>query len=337
MDYRDLLNRKITPVLSPDTIDDTANEFLAKYGGFLETIALVAKPPSGLSYYKSDLMPEHPDYNTWFSGYAKLCTDVGFTTYAVMSTLADLQYGQDPEYRTINHENQYVSDYVCPLRESFWQYLAAIGQEIARFDVAGLILTDTRFLRHEFCLCPECRKNFSEAAGLDLHFGWDQIQLDPNLQSKWFEWKSQKLLDFLRFFTDKVWTKKRDLDIAIKIDLDPETGFTTGAYQHFGQDPQAFGELTGHALVHPYLFTPILPTQNKSDPDYKKLLESLAYFKDLQAKQYRTSIYWWGPVGEPELTFMEGLRDSTKAEYLFLYPEYPKEYRRWREAHLGIF
>ncbi|MHA2059795.1 MAG: hypothetical protein ACW976_03355 [Candidatus Ranarchaeia archaeon] len=337
MDYRDLLNRKITPVLSPDTIKDTANEFLAKYGGFLETIALMAKPPSGLSYYKSDLMPDDPLNNKWFSGYAKLCTDVGFTTYAVVSALADLEYGQDPEYRTLNPSNQFASDYVCPLRESYWQYLAAIGQEIAKYDVAGIILTNTRFVRYEFCLCSECRKEFREESGLEADFGWKQIQDDPALQEKWFSWKSNKLLEYLKFFTEKVWNKKRDLDIAIKIDLDPEVGFAEGAGQNFGQTPQAFGELTGHALVHPYLFTPILPTQSTSDPDYNKLLTSVEYFKDLQAKQYRTSLYWWGPVGEPELTFMEGLREDTGAEYLFLYPEYPKQYRRWREAHLGIF
>ena len=81
-------------------------------------------------------MPEDPFNNTWFSGYAKLCTDVGFTTYAVVSALADLEYGLDPEYRTVNPSNQFASDYVCPLRKSYWQYLAAIGQEIAKYDVA---------------------------------------------------------------------------------------------------------------------------------------------------------------------------------------------------------
>ncbi|MHA1916920.1 MAG: hypothetical protein ACTSUV_01190 [Candidatus Ranarchaeia archaeon] len=337
MDYRDLLNRKITPVLSPYTIEDSANEFLAKFGGFLEKIALVAKPPSGLSFYRSKLVSEHSEYRTWFSSYAKLCVDVGFQTYGVMSALADLQYGRDPKYRTFDNMNNNAPDYVCPSRKSFWQYLAAVGKELASFDLTGIILSDTRFVRDEFCLCSHCRNEFAEISGLKNDFQWDEIQSNPSMKNRWIEWKRDTLVNNLQFFCDEVWSAKRNIDIAIKADLDPEIGLENGAMMHFGQDLQAFGEMTGHALVHPYLFTPIIPTPSTSDLEFNNLLESMNYFKDLQNKQFKTSIYWWGNAGEQELQFVEALRTATNAGDIFLYSSYPKEYRRWRESILGIF
>jgi hypothetical protein len=335
MDYRDLLNREVTLVLDPLVTNETANEFLAKYGGYLDELVVVAKHPSGYTYYNSSIANASKEHNTFFSSYAKLSAEVGMRTYALVNTFTDSVFGNDPQFQTLDPKGRAVTQYVCPTNESFWKYIGAIGAEVARYQLSGIIFTGNRNVRTDTCFCDKCRKSFAQYAGLQEQFTIDEVLQNADLKKMWLEWRSEKMLEGLKFLVDTTWREKRDLDIGLTVDLDPGLGLEKGAYSIFGQKPFEMADLTGHGIPHIYPFTPMLP--DIGSDEYQTLIDSLQYTKDIVTKEYSLSLFYWGTIEEREYSLIRQIAEEIKATKTFVYPALPEEFNFWREAHLGLY
>ncbi|MHA1712783.1 MAG: hypothetical protein ACTSW4_01875 [Candidatus Ranarchaeia archaeon] len=335
MEYRELLNRGVTLVLDPAVTDETANEFFAKYGGYLNELAIVAKHPSGYVFYNSSIAHAHPDYRTFFSSHIKLGVEVGIRTYAIVNTLLDKTFGRDPQYQTVGAQNKPAPWYVCPMKNAFWDYIAALAKEMARYKPTGIVFTGNRFARREYCLCPDCRRAFSKHADIRLQFSIDEVLADPELKAKWFDWRSSILVNGFKKVIEKVWDVDKDLDLAVTVDLEPEIGLDTGAYEVFGQNYLELAELTGHSLIHILPFSPILP--EIGSPEYQQVIDAAKFTEKILEKEYFQSIFYWGPIEEQEYDFVKKISEDLQANRIFVYPAYPLEYNDIRESHLGFY
>ncbi len=335
MEYRELLNRGITLVLDPAVTDETANEFFAKYGGYLNEIALVAKHPSGYVFYNSGVAHTHPEHRNFFSTYVKLGVEVGIRTYVFLNSLLDQTFGSDPQFQTVNAENKSLPLYVCPSKTEYWDYMTAVSQEVAKYKPTGLVFTGNRFAQRNHCLCEQCRRSFSKHADIRLQFNFDEVLGKPALSEKWYEWRANQMVNGFKKVINGAWEVNRDLDIAITVDLEPEIGLEKGSYEVFGQNILELAEITGHSIVHILPFSPILP--DIGSVEYQNLIKAAAFTKEIREKEYDQSLFYWGPIEETEVDFVTKVSEDIGANRTFIYPAYPIEYNNIRESHLGFY
>ncbi len=96
MEVRNLLIRNVIPILDPDNMEQSADSFLADYGGYMKQIAAIAKHDSGFALYESNVAPIHEEHGDFFSTIAKITDAAGIKLYAAIYTFVDSYYGVDP-------------------------------------------------------------------------------------------------------------------------------------------------------------------------------------------------------------------------------------------------
>jgi len=136
MEVRNLLIRNVVPILDPDNMEQSADSFLADYGGYMKQIAAIAKHDSGFALYESNVAPIHEEHGDFFSTIAKITDAAGIKLYAAIYTFADSYYGVDPAYKTYNANGVANANFVCPAREAFWSYLQSVVEEIIEFPIS---------------------------------------------------------------------------------------------------------------------------------------------------------------------------------------------------------
>lgn len=335
MDMRRLIiEKKVVVVLDPAMGIGSADDFYSKYGSSLEQVAIVAKPPSGKVYYPSAVAHEDEKYGEFFSSFASLGTQLGIDIYAVVSTFTDLKFGKDPFFGTCNTEGQTVDSYVCPNQEPFWDYLSAISKEVFEYGIQGIILTGLSYVRRNFCACDKCREEFAKKVGIDKRFTFDNISASKDLLSEWEEWRANTLGTALKKISDSIWSFRKDAYIIPTISIDSETGYKMGAKLDFGQDPHVFSNITGNIAIHINPWSPILPDTDSDG--YTKLVENLMFAKEVYAKGYPTSLYFWGAIDERDIAVLSKIADDINASTIYISPTYPELYYQWREVHLGL-
>ncbi len=331
---RNLLIRNVLPIMSPDTMkEESADSFLATFGGYMKQIAAVAKHDSGFALYESNVAPIHEKYGDFFSTVAKITEAAGIKLYAVIYTFVDNYYGVDPSYKTYNANGVANEYYVCPARESFWAYLKSVTEEVIRFPIAGIILLGNTFVRQEFCFCESCKKEFSAAAGIDTSFTWDGLRDNDQLFSKWLDWRAEKMYNALSGIYS-VAKKKEGLDFLIGVDIDPEVGYEKGAFRQLGQDVEALSGISGHLLVSINPWSPILPSPGS--PEYNIEIEKMRFIDNITARRRKVSFKYWTLINENDFDTVKSIATRFKATKIVSDLDFPEKYRIWREAHLSI-
>ncbi|MFX1519589.1 MAG: hypothetical protein ACFFCD_06695 [Promethearchaeota archaeon] len=335
MELREILTRGHIPVLDPYMLNETSDEFFAKYGSFLEKIALVAKRDTGYTLYRSMSAPTDDKYSEFFSSFTQIASDIAIDVYAVVSTFVDQYFAHDPKYGAYRSGITRTPSgvFVCPVQESYWRYLTAVVKEILNFPISGIILMDNQFARQEFCFCETCRKEFSELTGLEREFVFDTLVNDPDVLSQWYDWRIKKITTALSSIVENV-RETPDIEVLINVDLDPETDYLEGSKKNFGQDVMKISDIANQLLINVLPLTPSLP--QPGSPDYERVLSELAFTRDLNRIGRKYSIFNWG-VTDPEVETLEKMKADINATYLFLLEGYPETYKERREIHLGLF
>jgi hypothetical protein len=336
MELREILTRGHIPVLDPYMLNETSDEFFAKYGSFLDKIALMAKRDTGYTLYRSMSAPTDDRYSEFFSSFTQIASDIAIDVYAVVSTFVDQYFAHDPKYGSYKSGITRTPSgvFVCPVQESYWRYLSAVVKEILNFPISGIILMDNQFARQEFCFCESCRKEFSELVDLEREFVFDTLVNDPDILSQWYEWRVKKITTALSNIKSSIKESNPDIEVLITVDIDPETDYTEGAKKHFGQDVMKISDIADQLLINVLPLTPTLPQPESQD--YELVLSELAWTADLNRIGREYSIFNWG-VTDAEIETLEKMKAEIKAKYLFLLEGYPETYKERREIHLGLF
>ncbi len=332
MEVRDLLIRNVLLIIDPYTLDKSADEFMAEFGGYMKQIAAVAKDERGYALYNSKYAPIHDEYGNFFSTVAETTGAAGIDLYAVINMFIDEYYAVDPSYRTYSSEGNVAEGFVCPNRSAFWEYLASVADEITEFPVKGIILQGNSYIRETYCFCETCKSEFAELIGIDSPLSFEALRDDPQALSKWFEWRAEKIKSAVSTVHNAV--KDKGVEVLVTVELDPETGYQKGAYKHFGQDIEALSAITGHVLININAWSPILPKVDT--PEFNALSETLLPLRDITARRRKLSFMYWSFTDDDEFESVRKLATSYKATKLVTYIRFPSDYRRWRELHLNI-
>lgn len=332
MEIRDLLARNVLLIVDPYTLGKDADAFMSEFGGYMGQIAAVAKDEEGFALYDSKYAPLHEKHGNFFSTIAEAAGAVGITLYAVINTFIDNYYAVDPSYKTYNSEGVAADGFICPNRSAFWSYLANIADELSAYPIKGIILQGLSYIRENYCFCNTCKNEFAKVAGLNFVASFESLRDNPEVLSKWFEWRAEKIKSVVTRIHEAV--KEKGIEVLPMVNLDPGVGYQNGAYTHFGQKIEALAEVTGHVLINLNAWSPVLPKVDT--PEFNALIQKLLPLRNITARRRKLSFMYWSFTEEDEFESLKKIASFFNATKIVAYPKFPRAYKRWRELHLNI-
>ncbi|MHA1629806.1 MAG: hypothetical protein ACTSXO_08360 [Candidatus Heimdallarchaeota archaeon] len=333
MDIRTISSHNYIPVIDPEYLKQSPDEFLAEHGGFLSEVALVAKSTSGFVHYRSATAPAHRDTNEFFSTFSSIADSIGIKVYAFVNALADSFLAKNPGYSAIKDGGNPNTDFIDPFKTSYINYLNSIIEETISFPVQGIVLDNLRFPHEDYSFCETCCRKFSEAFGIERIFSLNDLHKDPNLYTQWIQWRVNAIETILKEIKASV-SKKRKVELSIVLDIDPTIEGAKGALVQFGQNIDVFGRY-GLPTIHLSAWTPFPSSINS--PEYKTLIRTLKVAKDYQAKtQSPLNLYLWGLENEASIEIVEAINNEISLSNIFIQNYLPADYQKRREIHLGL-
>ncbi len=333
MDTRNLLVQGFGLLLDPATLTMPVDEFLGKYGGYIDYIALVAKSPEGVAYYPSNSAPRHNSFEGFFPVVSSIANDIGIRVYAIIYTTTDGFLGNDPNFRMVRSGGVPVSGHVCPAQETYWQYIASLGVEVASYDVEGIILKDVLYPHEAYCFCDTCRQRFSLDMDLtDRDFGLEYLRRAPNLLAKWREARAKNIEDLVRTVVQTVQAEKR-IEVLPELVLEKQIGFADGAYAFYGQNFARLIETTNHVMFSLNPWSQEMPA--RGIPEHEELLKMLEPYKELARSGLKTSLFVVQP-SENSLETIESIRVHLGSEAVIVQDTLPRDYLEKRSMFLGL-
>ncbi len=332
MDIRTLSSHNYIPIIDPDYLKQSPDEFLAENGGFLSEVAVIAKSTSGFVHFRSAIAPTNRDTNEFFSTFTSIADSIGIKVYALVNGLADSFLAKNPSYSAIKDGGNPNSYFIDPFKTQYTNYLKGILSEIVSFPIQGVLLDNIRFPRENYSFCESCRRQFSDRYGIERIFSLGDMQRDNNLYAHWNQWRANALEAILEELSE-VTTPKKNIPLAITMDIDPTLG-SLGAYTQYGQKLDFIAKY-GVPTIHLSAWSPF-PTTT-SAPEYQLLKQNLQFAKTFQEKnQTALNLYIWGAENESFVDIIDALKKEISIAKIFVQNHLPQDYQKRREIHLGL-
>jgi hypothetical protein len=332
MDIRQILMIGGVPVIDPTLSSYSPDEFLAKYGSYMDSICLIAKSESGSTFYPSNTAPKHHIYSEFFSSFAQIAADIGIKVYGLINSNLDYYLSRDPNFQMHHSGGFPVEGFVCPARQTYWFYLAELAAEISRYPIEGLILKETLYPRDTTCFCESCRREFANLVSIDRDFSKDQIKNKAELFKKWQLKRIESLNGMISHVVSRVHSEKK-IEILTELLVDQSTDYLKGTSYHFAQDINFLSRTSSHLLIHLNPWTNTFP--GSETPEFDKYVQELGPIKD-KIGNLRNSLFLWG-ANEQNLEFADQMRGVLNSQNLFLMLEQPSNLLDRRSLHLGLF
>ncbi|HUU79570.1 MAG TPA: hypothetical protein VMX55_14585 [candidate division Zixibacteria bacterium] len=333
MDIRSISSQNLIPIIDPTTLKQSPDEFLAENGGFLSEVAIVGKSTSGFVHYRSSTAPAHRETSEFFSTFASIADSIGIKVYAYVQGFADEFFAKNKGYSAIKDGGNPNDYFVDPFKAPYTNYLKSIFTEIISYPIQGIILDNIRFPREEYSFCESCRRAFSDQHGIDRIFSLGDIQRDERLLNDWLLMRKNKLDEILNELALTI-TSKQGLELNIVMDIDPAVEGEKGAYRHYGQDINVIGKY-GIPTIHLSAWTPY--PNSKSDPEYQLLQKNLKFIKDYKAKTQKVvNLMLWGIESDTSLNLIDDIKSELDFNKIYIQNNFPVDFRKRRETHLGL-
>ncbi|NHJ49518.1 MAG: hypothetical protein FK733_17140 [Asgard group archaeon] len=331
MDIRTISSKNFIPIIDPAFLKQSPDEFLAENGGFLSEVAIVAKSTSGFVHYRSATAPTDRETNEFFSTFSSIADSIGIKVYALVNGLADAFLAKNQSHSAIKDGGNPNTHFVDPFKKSYINYLKAIFTEVLAFPIQGILLDNIKFPREEYSFCESCRRKFSESFNIDRIFSLSDLQRDPNLITRWMDWRARALDEILSELSNTI---TRAIDFNITLDIDPTLNGEGGAYTQFGQKIDLFAKY-GTPTLHLSAWTPY-PASAES-PEYSTVVNSIQFAKDFQDRnQSPINLFVWGAENEEALKVIDSLKEEISIKQVFVQNHFPSDYQKLREIHLGL-
>ncbi|NHJ87152.1 MAG: hypothetical protein FK734_16935 [Asgard group archaeon] len=334
MDIRTISSHNFIPIIDPAHLRQSPDEFLAENGGFLSEVAVIAKSASGFVHYRSSTAPTDRTTNEFFKTFSSIADSIGIKVYAIINALADSFLAKNPSYSAVKEGGNKNEDFVDPFKSSYTNYLKSITTEVMAFPVQGIVFDNVRFPHEEYSFCEACCRRFSEENGIERIFSLTDIHRDSRLLANWNKWRSQRLESILKEVTSTISTTKRNIDMAVTLDIDPAIDGAKGASRHYAQNIDVFGNY-GTPTIHLSPWSP-LPT-SIDNIEYQKLVKNLDFAKEYQTKrQAPLNLLLWGIENESILPVIDNIKEVLPIKDLFIQNHFPVDFQKRREIHLGL-
>lgn len=319
-------------VVNPTIIDTNPDDFLDHYGHILDTIALVAKGRSGFTFYQSNSAPKDKFNGVFFHSFCTIADNMGIKVNAFIYNHEDNFLSQNADFRIINNEGGVVPSYACPSQEHFSKYIASIALEVAQYPIETLVLDGLMFPSKQTCFCDRCRRIFATKWNVERDFSSDFLE-SRDLLAEWKESRATYTNQTLREITDSI-KKLKNIDIAITVKADKETGFLVGADEYFGQNITELAKVTNNFVIHVNPWNESFPS--RGTPEYQQIFSSLEVLKDYSSSGLKYSLYFWNVSSAEKLESVNQMRDDLNAEAIFIEPSLPPDFTKRRTINLGF-
>ena len=310
------------------------DDFLSSYGGYLEDLVAVAKDTTGHVYYPSKVAPADEGNATFFTDLVEASKDVGIRLAAYVNVFADAFFAADQSFKTYSREGEASGIMVCPNKREFHEHMASVVKEVAQYPIHILFLGSLGYAHSDFCFCDICRSEFTEYADLRLDFRPADLEGNPDLRQSWFDWRVSKITEAVGMLVSTAKKVKPDLTVIPTFPLDPESGYVSGAKEHFGLDLPAIAKAAGHLAIEVFPWTSILP--NPGSKEYDEYVSNLSFVEELRGGGVKFVMAHWVIADEKEYGRALAIAQATGIDKIYTMLDYPAEYRLIREARLGL-
>ncbi|MHA1303470.1 MAG: hypothetical protein ACTSQE_00430 [Candidatus Heimdallarchaeaceae archaeon] len=318
-------------IVDPILVSTNVDEFLDKYGHMLETVGLIAKGSKGFTYYPSNNAPKHPNLSIFFHSFCTIADNMGIKVDVFSHVHRDAFLSQNAEFRVFSSDGNPIDLFACASQPSLSQYNAAISSEIIQYPVNKIILEDLMFPNLKSCFCDRCRRIFAQKWNIERDFSFEYLKSRDSYYN-WVDFRANLISQTLRDITDTIKAVK-NIDIAITIKTDKETGFLNGTKDNYGQDISNLMKITNNVIFHinPWSTLP----SSTTDPEYQKLLTSLSMLVELSNSGIHHSLLFWNIKTQEEFDVAIKLRDDLNSETIYIQDGLPSDYTKLRQINLG--
>ncbi|MBY9000946.1 MAG: hypothetical protein KGD64_08540 [Candidatus Heimdallarchaeota archaeon] len=319
-------------VINPTIIETDPDDFLEHYGHILDTIALVAKGRSGFTFYQSNSAPKDKFNGVFFHSFCTIADNMGIKVKALLYNHGDNFLAQNADFRINNNEGATVPSHACPSQEHFSKYIASIALEVAQYPIETLVLDDLMFPSKLTCFCDRCRRLFATKWDIERDFSFEFLE-SRELLEEWKETRATYINQTLREITDTIKNQK-NIDIAITVKADRETGYLVGSDEYFGQNITELAKITNNFVIHVNPWSESFPP--RESPEHQQILSSLAVLKDYSSSGMKYSLYFWNVSSTEKLASVNQMKEDLNAEAVFIEPSLPPDFTKRRTINLGF-
>jgi hypothetical protein len=340
MDFLTLISRGIIPVLDFKSQKGDIKPFLAKYGGHLNSIGILAKDETGRGFFQSSTVPPaSPDHTSFLPTAADLFHSIGIRVYAIVPAFLDSRVAREARFRTTDRFGKQSERFACPTNASNQSNLAKYLEELASAKlVDDIIVVDNGYVRRDYCFCETCQKEFALRAKLPLPVKMDTLNSRAGLFDDWITWRTEVVTGLIESLAKRIADAnaktQKEVNFYAAVDLDERTKYSQGALQNFGQDVEKIAKIGNLALrIQPW--TPIIPAENT--PEHGRMFNDLRNISNYLADNNRKAVILaWNIENEVELETVKGMMKASSASAVFSFQGFPATIGAQRDAHLGL-
>jgi hypothetical protein len=340
MDFLTLISRGIIPVLDFKSVKGDVKPFLAKFGGHLNSIGIVAKDETGRGFFQSSAIPSaSPDHASFLATSSDLFRSIGIRVYAIVPAFLDSRAAREPRFRTTNRFGKQNERFACPTNATNQANLAKSLEELASSKLADdIIVVDDGYVRKDYCFCDTCQKEFALRAKLPLPLKMETLNSKAGLLEDWITWRTEVISGLVeslnKHIADASAKTQKEVNFYAAVDLDERTNYVQGALQNFGQDAEKIAKIGNLALrIQPW--TPIMPAEGT--PEHGRMFNDLRKISNYLADYNRKAVILaWNIENETELETAKDMIKASSASAVFSFQSFPATVGAQRDAHLGL-
>lgn len=280
MDIQEAISKNYIMMIDPSSdfeyLDPT--EFFTNYWTDGLEVGLVAKNEFGKVHYRSFSAPKDSQRPEYFTNFLQMATEFDVKVHAFLHSFGDAFLGQDPNYTSVKSSGDKIPEFVCPTNMSFWRYMSAIAKEVARQNVASIVLSEHYFPRIGFCMCRRCKVEMREITGGHEVYSLEEVITDEDLLFKYVNWRSGTINSALAEIVDNIHSVKPDLPVYAIFPLDPIVEWFTGAAMHLGFDINLVANTLNGVIVNIMPWSPMYPAEGSND--WNQLAKRLTHLRE---------------------------------------------------------
>lgn len=325
MEIKELVYNGAIPIFDPSKLETPLEELLLQIGGALTEAAVLLKGADGQAYYPSVVSLQNEKLKELGPKTIDLLRDVNIKVKGLIYVHYDEYLSE--EYGTVESNGRKTEGFICPINETYQEQFLKILEEVSQTEIDDIILLLTGYASALHCFCENCRVTFSMDRKMPVNFNFSLLQGDKELYNEWIEWRSENIKAFLSKITEK--TKELGIKPIFAVELDPNFQFEEGLKPSLGIDIKNIANFFEHFIVMVNPWEVILPpVQSKR---FKELVQGVRNVK--QQTNRNISLMYWPPSGE-ELKTLLTINKEVKSKGLYVFLQYPGQFKNWRETRI---
>lgn len=322
MEIKELVYEGAKPVFNPPKLKISIEELLLQIGGTLSEAMVVLKGGDGQAYYPSMVSLQNEKLRELGPEMVNLLKDVDIVVKGLIYVHYDEYLAE--EYGTVETSGKRPEGFICPLNEGYEEQFLKTLEEISQINIENLTFALTGYASISYCFCEKCKTIFAMDKKMPKDFNLNTLQGEKELYNEWVEWRSKNIESFLSKATEKA--KELNINPLFAIEFDPLLHFEKGLKEYLGIDVKNIAKFFDSLTIMINPWEVILPRMESKSFD--ELVKRILKLRRKVNK--KLSLMYW-PPNEEELKTLLQLKKETNSESLYVFLQYPEQFKNWRE------